>query len=146
MIIKRALPTLLLFFVIGIVAGGVLTTVDVKSLFHRKSSTVYRTISNGYLSEDVDVLEFLVLCKQVVTDDPRILIKLTSELQSQGFLLKLPTGGRFIILDTRISKFNSSQTFVHLKSTINDTDFWVMSASIQKIQSTTNKKGDQILW
>jgi len=132
--IRTRLSLVIIPLFIGLIAGYYLEGLLDPSV---KQGEIYQTIDKGYLANDVNTLELVIMLEDLSTKYPDIVHNIFSELLKNEIVLKVPAGGRFKIIKTIKSNLSPKHLFVELKGLYSDTTSWVCSTSVKKV-----KKGD----
>jgi hypothetical protein len=131
--IRLGTLTLVLFFTLGLIFGIIFFRKTTKDPIDYED--LYSTVSGGYLSDDVNMLELSLLCNKIKKRAPNIVAGFIKGLQSKEILLNVPNGGTFIVIDYHESKLFPEHTLLKLKGVDSDTTFWVRLSSVRKIET-----------
>jgi len=132
--IRTRLSLIIIPLLIGLVVGYYIESMFDPSAEYDK---VYETVSNGYLADNVDVLELIVMLQDLSVEYPDVSQQIFSILQKNEIVLKVLDGGKFKVVKSLKSNLSPKHLFVKLKSIDSGTTFWVCSTSIKRV-----KKGD----
>lgn len=128
---RISLSFMVVLFIAGFVTGYVV--MDLRSTPINYDG-IYSTIPGGYLSDNPDALELLLLCEEFKDQKAVTIRKVIDILQEGEIILKAPKGGRFKVIATKSSRLLPGHVFVQLQGEHSDTAFWVDGTSIKKAE------------